>query len=248
MSAIAARLPASRFPAWSGDAAMASAVVVSGGIEFLTLPGRWTLPVLVPVIGGLAIAVLLRRLQPHSAATLMGAIFASGPALGYRLDDSTGTLVGGLSVVWGLAEALPLRTGICGAVILTVTVTATFPDPAAQLLWNGFLVTSVFGISGLLTSRKRAIAGLAATTRELEASRDAVVRARIELERTRISGELNDVVAHAVSLMVVQATAAESILDADPLRARDALGAVQDTGRKALNDLRSVLAALRDDR
>ena len=65
-------------------------------------------------------------------------------------------------------------------------------------------------------------------------------------ERARIAREMHDVVAHSLSVMVVQAEAAEAMLDVDPERARRPLSAVQDTGRSALTELRRMLGALRE--
>ena len=65
-------------------------------------------------------------------------------------------------------------------------------------------------------------------------------------ERARIAREMHDVVAHSLSVMVVQAEAAEAMLDADPERARRPLAAVQDTGRAALTELRRMLGVLRE--
>ena len=57
---------------------------------------------------------------------------------------------------------------------------------------------------------------------------------------------MHDVVAHSLSVMVVQAEAAEAMLDADPERARRPLAAVQQTGRGALTELRRMLGVLRE--
>ena len=65
-------------------------------------------------------------------------------------------------------------------------------------------------------------------------------------ERTRIAREMHDVVAHSLSVMVVQAEAAEAMLDSDPERARRPLAAVQQTGRGALTELRRMLGVLRE--
>jgi signal transduction histidine kinase len=64
-------------------------------------------------------------------------------------------------------------------------------------------------------------------------------------ERTRIAGELHDVVAHALSAMVVQASAARRLVPRDPERAQAAFASVEVTGRDALTEIRSLLGVLR---
>jgi signal transduction histidine kinase len=66
-------------------------------------------------------------------------------------------------------------------------------------------------------------------------------------ERSRIARELHDIVAHAVSVMVVQAGAAEQVVDDDPAFARQALASIRSTGADALGEMRRVVAMLRDD-
>ncbi len=66
-------------------------------------------------------------------------------------------------------------------------------------------------------------------------------------ERTRIARELHDVVAHGVSVMVLQATAGSRVAARDPARAAAALDVIQDTGRDALENLRRVVAVLRSE-
>jgi signal transduction histidine kinase len=73
-----------------------------------------------------------------------------------------------------------------------------------------------------------------------ERAREAAAR-----ERERIARELHDVVSHSVSLMVVQAGAAEQVLRRDPAQAEHALQALQASGRAAVDDLRRMLGLLR---
>lgn len=93
-----------------------------------------------------------------------------------------------------------------------------------------------------------------AYTRSLEERADQAERARemetaaaAAAERTRIARELHDVVAHSVSTMVLHAAAAKQVLDGDPQAARDSLDLIEDTGRGAVGELRTVLHALRAD-
>jgi signal transduction histidine kinase len=79
----------------------------------------------------------------------------------------------------------------------------------------------------------------------LEAERHAEAKIAAAAERARIARELHDVVAHHVSVMVVQADGAGYVLRSDPDRAAAALTAVSSTGRQALTELRRLLGVLR---
>jgi signal transduction histidine kinase len=80
-----------------------------------------------------------------------------------------------------------------------------------------------------------------------QAEADAVARQAAALadERTRIARELHDIVAHGVGVMVVQAGAAEQMLESDPSAAREPLSAVRQTGQGALAEMRRLLGLLR---
>jgi signal transduction histidine kinase len=112
-------------------------------------------------------------------------------------------------------------------------------------------VTVVFGGAWLLG---RALRGrglhaeqLAQRAAQLEAEQQAQARAAVAAERARIARELHDVIAHSVSVMVIQAGAAEQLLEQTPERARGPLEAVQDTGRQTIVELRRLLGILRED-
>jgi len=80
---------------------------------------------------------------------------------------------------------------------------------------------------------------------ELRAAQEQAGERAVFGERVRIARELHDVVAHHVSVMGIQASAARRAMDKDVGKARTALGAVEDSARTAVTELRRMLGALR---
>jgi signal transduction histidine kinase len=79
----------------------------------------------------------------------------------------------------------------------------------------------------------------------LDEEQEQHLRRATEAEQARIARELHDVIAHNVSVMVVQAAAANDVFDTHPEKARDALRSIEATGRSALTELRRLLGAVR---
>jgi signal transduction histidine kinase len=82
---------------------------------------------------------------------------------------------------------------------------------------------------------------------ELERERDERARVAVAEERTRIARELHDVIGHSISVMGLQAGAVRSVLREDQQRQRDALLAVERTGRQAVGEMRRLIGLLRPD-
>jgi signal transduction histidine kinase len=97
---------------------------------------------------------------------------------------------------------------------------------------------------------RRQGAELRALAQRLACERDARARLAVLDERARVARELHDSIAHAVSVMVLQAGGAEPVLDTAPAQARVALQAIQEVGRDALGQLGTLLGLLvpADDR
>jgi signal transduction histidine kinase len=101
---------------------------------------------------------------------------------------------------------------------------------------------------GVVNARQSAYAEqLEARTRELRQARDALADQELVEERARVARELHDVVAHAMSVITVQAGVGGHLLAERPQRAAEALGIIERTGREALAELRRMLVVLRPD-
>ena len=103
-------------------------------------------------------------------------------------------------------------------------------------------------LAGLYVRQQRLrSAALERLAEQLAHEREERARTAVAEERSRIARELHDEVAHAMSVIAVQADAAEGALARDPALVQKPLVAIRDTARAALADMRSVLGALRDD-
>jgi signal transduction histidine kinase len=98
----------------------------------------------------------------------------------------------------------------------------------------------------VIRSHTRRTAELERLTRELALQRDARAREAVTVERARIARELHDVVAHKISVMGVQAAAARRVLTGEQPVIRQALEAIESTGRETIDDMRHMLGVLRE--
>ncbi|ONI87074.1 hypothetical protein ALI144C_10115 [Actinosynnema sp. ALI-1.44] len=127
---------------------------------------------------------------------------------------------------------------------------AVFHFPGAAAVDGFVLVTAVMAIATAIgeTTRHRRLQLANARARALEAEqrRDALARAAVVEERARIAREMHDVVAHAVSTMVLQSEGARLLGTRDPAAVDEALRTIGVTGREAVAELRRILGLLRE--
>jgi signal transduction histidine kinase len=202
-------------------------------------------------------------------AVLVSPIFArrrfpfAGPALywllaaGISFVDPLLTPFANALFPIGMADAFLLgnlrgvrQSGLGLAVVIGSAATLVYNIPghsASQLVF----IPLEFAISWLagFAVRHRAEQAEAAEVRasQAEQERDAAARIAVAEERTRIARELHDIVAHAVSVMVLQVGAVRHQLPDGMAEERDALSSVEHAGRTALVEMRRLLAATRRD-
>jgi signal transduction histidine kinase len=165
--------------------------------------------------------------------------------------------VGSLGVV-GLATAFMLgnlRNGLkagIGLGVVTVSIlTVVYNIPGTTTTSNFVFITLRFVVAWLAgyALRERAEQAEAAEERAIRAEREREAAARVAVaeERARIARELHDIVAHAVSVMVLQVGAVRHKLPDALAEDRDALTGVERAGRMALAEMRRLLSAMRRD-
>ena len=136
--------------------------------------------------------------------------------------------------------------------VLTSVLLAGVISDNENLPWlsvpaNILIMATVWILGDNLRTRRAYLVELEEKAALTETQRLAEARRAVTEERTRIARELHDVVAHSMSVMVVQAGAARRVIDQDPAQAAVALAAIEETGRESLMEMRRVLGVLRGD-
>jgi signal transduction histidine kinase len=206
-------------------------------------------------IAGNAVAAVLMsvplywlRTRPVPSVVALVAAAVAGNALGTDTQDLFVALILIIVVGFSLARhhegrARWIPLGIVAASLTTAEMVAGSQDPQFVLI---LLAGGAFG-GGALRRRETLTRELAERTHELEALRELRERHAVLDERRRIARELHDVVAHTVSIMVVQSGGARRQLARDPQRALAALDQVDATGREALAELDRLFGLLQSD-
>jgi signal transduction histidine kinase len=227
---------------------------IAGG-KFTTVPGPRGLAA--PFLLLFALPLGVRRRWPFSVlCVVMGAIATESLVVG-KSPEGGEVLFPVLIVFYTVAAHCELPRALAGFVLGMIGATVqVVKDPTVFSLADIVIGDAVFylflgGASWLLGryARARWLEAAHSTSRADRLEREQVQRERaaVSAERTRIARELHDVIAHSVSLMGVQAGAAERVLERDPALARDALRSIQDTARESVGELRHLLSFLRDD-
>jgi signal transduction histidine kinase len=175
-------------------------------------------------------------------------------ALGFKPTFAEAAMVVSLYTV---AAHRPRRQAVVAALAFAAAMVgygliaeARYPSPFQDSLqaWTLTFIqfAAAFFLGDLQRRRLATMAKLEALNAQLAEEQELRSRWAVAEERARIARELHDVVAHSVSVMVVQAGAARRTVAVSPDQAATALGQIESTGRQALAELRRLLGLLRD--
>ncbi|MER8100774.1 sensor histidine kinase [Kitasatospora sp. NPDC094016] len=247
------------------DAAWAAMVLFAGLLPNDSFSDGWRFDAQILIAVLLPALMVFRRRFPDvtvAAATGLGLgqvaadVLPAASSIAYLVFAYTGAAFGQkwtsrLALVAGLAagplvfwQLHPLKTVSNGAGDFH-----TRPYSFAEAALITLLMSTPFILCwawGRLTRVRRAyLTELEDRAARLERERDAQSKVAVAAERARIARELHDVVAHNVSVMIVQADGAAYVLDNSPQQAKEALGTIASTGRQALVEMRRLLGVLR---
>jgi signal transduction histidine kinase len=198
---------------------------------------------------GATLPIAFRRRWPLAAAITVAAVVAGQEALGGDLTENSITpLLSFPMVVYAVSAYCDRRRAFAGltAVLALVWVEVLLSDEAmgGDFLFTALLVFGPWLVGRIVATRVELAGELSDKADRLEREQEKQAQLAVAQERSRIARELHDVVAHNVSVMVVQAAAARRMIDHDTTKAKDALGSVEQTGRAALKEMRRMVGML----
>ncbi|HEX2893403.1 MAG TPA: sensor histidine kinase [Marmoricola sp.] len=237
-----------RLPPWR-DALVPGAVAAVAVVEVLANTAIRPEAVALIVELGLAAALWWRHQRPLLAVGAVAVLQVVEALAGVPLEQPLVPLLASAIVIYALVAHGSLGRGLAGLAMMVVAVaveTVAQDKGLANFTFAMVFAIGTFMVARTVAYRTRHADAMQERADEVELRREDDLRRAAEAERTRIARELHDVVAHSVGVMVVQAGAAERVLERDPESAVAALHAVQTTGRQAIAEMARLVSMLRE--
>jgi signal transduction histidine kinase len=236
-----------RHPWWSDSAlALILTVIAVGSTVVSRTRYGFAVPVLAAIVTLLTTApIAVRRYRPLGVL----AVTVSAETLVLIFRPGAGAPVGVIVALYTVAaycdRRVSIRAAALAALPITVAVIVNNGARTGQVIPELAVFALAWVIGDNMRTRRAYLAEVEERAARLERERDEKADRAVIEERARIARELHDVIAHNVSVMVVQAAAGEDVFDEDPGQARESLAAVASTGRAALTELRRLLGVIR---
>jgi signal transduction histidine kinase len=211
------------------------------------LPSPWAI-VLVLLIN---LPLALRRRHPLAIVAVVGgaaAVYGIAPYPDLVVPIAPGALVGFYTTIslCSRRTATLVGIGVCATALFSMLLPATNADPV-DFTFAALLFGMAWALGASARTRRAYTAELEERAARLERDRELEARRAVAEERARIARELHDVIAHHVSMMVVQAEAGPVVVEHDPGTAARAFDSIGSIGRQALAEMRRLLGVLRED-
>jgi signal transduction histidine kinase len=192
------------------------------------------------VAAALTVSVMVRRAYPLGAGVAAAALTSTQVGI-WGDPQVIGASIAELCALYGLTVWTSPRRFLLGTVAVAAAILAAATGPHTTFSSTAFVLLVVLAVMLLV---RRVVGDRERRAQLAERERDLAAREAVAGERARIARELHDVVAHSVSVIVVQAQAGPRLL-AEPAQVRDVFHSIETTGREALDELRRLLGVLR---
>ena len=210
---------------WGSDVTVPKALAVPVGL-LMTLPLAW------------------RRRAPLIVVAVVMAALAGQTLLDSSEQPPQTPFLALVVAVYSVAAYTERPRALLGGVVSLTVILLSEPD---DFIVAGPLYIGVWLAGRLYRDRQRLATALQSRTAALEREQEETARLAIAEERARIARELHDVVAHSVSVIVVQAGAERLALGPGQESTRETLVSIEKTGRQALAEMRRLLGMLRKE-
>ena len=191
-----------------------------------------------------ALPLLARRRYPFGTLLV---ILAALPLAGDLYDETTAIFAAMVTAVYSVAAYADTRRAVAGLVLVLLAFGAGMAADGKpeDIFFVGVICGPIWAGGRLVRANKRTADAMADRAMLAEREREERARAAVAEERSRIARELHDVVAHSISVMVVQAGAERRALGDDRGDTREVLETIEQTGRQTLAEMRRLLGMLR---
>ncbi|HEX3508992.1 MAG TPA: histidine kinase [Candidatus Dormibacteraeota bacterium] len=233
------------------DLALAVALAVLGELDAwfgLWLGIRAVNALVVPL---LALSLAWRRRRPLvTLSIVMGGIVLLSLMFGGS-ETSTLVFITVVAVYSGAAHLSDRELPVAIPLLIAAVAVHDLRDPQIQTfsdaIWTTILWTLTFLVGLGMRSRQAQTRALENEAGALRQERETAALEAAAEERRRIARELHDIISHSLGVVVLQAGAAEQVLERDPERAREALKSIRSSGLAAIQEMGTLLGLVRGD-
>lgn len=236
------------------------AVVAGLGALLLAVIAQRERPIDFVFVAIISLPLAVRRRFPRSAVLVIFAVAVTQALLGVRIGLYDAALLFALYTAVGSTDRrfglVALAAGLLTVVVGAVTGWWGWIDRQLGTGAPGFRAVSTAGALLLTVGawalgerlRSSRLGAIALAERAVQLEREAAQQAELAAaaERARIAREMHDVIAHGLSVMIVQADGAAYVVEQSPELARRALEQISATGRESLGEMRNLLGLLRE--
>lgn len=226
-----------------GDLVPAAAIALAGAVEVWANAAIAPKAAALPCELGLGAALALRRRFPLLTLAAVGVVGVVEAVAGVPVDAPWVPLATYMIATYSLVTHAPIEHVLAGAGLSVAVISVQVLDQHKGL--GNFAFAMVFLAPIYLagwTIRSRT-----EHANQLEREQISLAYVAAEAERRRIARELHDVISHSLGVLVLQAGAAEQVLDRDPERTREVLRSIRATGQEAIGELGTLLAVARGE-